>query len=99
MEFATPQTVVNPTNLAIAQQGTYAPDANWRWMGSAAMDQAGDLVVGYSVSNSTSLYPSIAYAGRLPGDALGTLQAETTVLTGGARSPGRPSIAGVITVP
>ncbi|MGO9274505.1 MAG: DUF4038 domain-containing protein [Terriglobia bacterium] len=76
---------------AVYQQGTYAPDSNWRWMGSAAMDQAGDLVVGYSVSNSGPnsctpgpgcVYPSIAYAGRLPGDTLGTLEAETSVLTG-----------------
>jgi hypothetical protein len=66
----------------VYQQGTYAPDSNWRWMGSAAMDQAGDLVVGYSESNSTNLYPSIAYTGRLPGDTLGTLEAETLVFTG-----------------
>ena len=75
----------------VYQQGTYAPDSNWRWMGSAAMDQAGDLVVGYSVSNSGvpgcppgsgCVYPSIAYAGRLPGDTPGTLETETAVLTG-----------------
>jgi hypothetical protein len=31
----------------LAQQGTFAPDSTYRWMGSVAMDQAGDLVVGY----------------------------------------------------
>ena len=75
----------------VYQQGTYSPDSNWRWMGSAAMDQSGDLVVGYSVSNSGPggctpgpgcIYPSIAYAGRLPGDTPGTLEAETPALTG-----------------
>jgi len=75
----------------VYQQGTYAPDSNWRWMGSAAMDQSGDLVVGYSLSNSAPLgcppgpdcvYPSIAYAGRLPADTPGTLEAETSVLAG-----------------
>jgi hypothetical protein len=54
------------------QQGTYSPDANSRWMGSAAMNGQGDLAVGYSVSSS-SVYPSIRYAGRLAADPLGQL--------------------------
>jgi hypothetical protein len=67
--------------FAVAQQGTYAPDSNFRWMGSIAMDKVGDIAVGYSVS-STSLFPSIRYTGRVPGDALGTLEAETTLQAG-----------------
>ncbi len=35
------------------QQGTYQPDATWRWMGSAAMNNAGDLAIGFSASSST----------------------------------------------
>jgi len=50
-------------------------------MPSIAMDKAGDIALGYSVSSST-LYPSIAYTGHVPGDALGTMDAETTILTG-----------------
>jgi hypothetical protein len=65
----------------VAQQGTYAPDSNYRWMGSIAMDQAEDIALGYSVS-SNSLYPSIAVAGRLPTDPAGALEAETTVIIG-----------------
>ncbi|NOZ78758.1 MAG: hypothetical protein GXP48_06175 [Acidobacteria bacterium] len=67
----------------VYQAGTYAPDANDRWMGDAAMDTSGDIAVGYSVSSST-VYPSIAWAGRLVGDPLGDLsQGEATVVAGG----------------
>jgi hypothetical protein len=65
----------------VYQSGTYAPDSNFRWMGSIAMDKVGNIALGYSVSSST-LHPSIRYTGRAPGDALGTLQAENTILTG-----------------
>jgi VCBS repeat-containing protein len=51
----------------IAQEGTYAPDADHRWMGSAAMNGTGDIALGYSVSSSLT-NPSIRYAGRLDGD-------------------------------
>ena len=66
----------------VYQQGTYQPDSNYRWMGSLAVDGFGNMAVGYSLS-STSIYPSIAYAGRLVTDTLGTLpQAETTLMAG-----------------
>ena len=86
MEFATPQTVVGPTALAIAQQGTFAPDANWRWMGSVARDQNNDILLGYSES-STSVYPSIFIAGRTPTDTLGTLESEVSVVAGAGSQP------------
>jgi fibronectin type 3 domain-containing protein len=66
----------------VYQQGTFAPDATYRWMGSMAMDQIGDIAVGYSASSSV-IKPGIRYTGRGPGDTLGTLQVETTVLSGG----------------
>jgi hypothetical protein len=65
----------------VYQQGTFAPDSTYRWMGSAAMDRAGDISVGYSASSS-AIKPGIRYTGRVPTDPLGTLQAETTVLAG-----------------
>ena len=40
------------TTPSLFQSGTFAPDANFRWMGSAAMDQAGNMAIGYSVSSS-----------------------------------------------
>jgi uncharacterized repeat protein (TIGR01451 family) len=70
-------------NWQLYQQGTYAPDTDSRWMGSIAMDQAGDIAVGYSIS-STTTFPSIRAAGRLPGDPLGLLpQGEVSIAVGG----------------
>ena len=73
---------VSSGNLSLFQQGTYAPDSNFRWMGSIAMDQAGNMGLGYSVSSST-LAPSIRYTGRLASDPLGTMpQGEGTIIAG-----------------
>ena len=68
------------TPFGMQQQGTFAPDANHRWMGSAAIDKQGNLMVGYSVSSS-SLFPSIRYAGRAVGDPPGL--SEATLQAGG----------------
>ncbi len=66
----------------IYQQGTFAPDSNHRWMGSAACDADGNIAIGYSISSS-SLYPGIRYAGRLASDPLGELsQGEATLQDG-----------------
>ena len=68
--------------LTVYQQGTYAPDSTYRWMGSIAMDKSGDMALGYSTSSS-SLHPGIAYTGRLISDALGSMpQGESTLFTG-----------------
>jgi hypothetical protein len=79
----------NPNgNPTIFQQGTYAPDSAYRWMGSIAMDHAGNIGLGYSVSSSTT-HPGIRYTGRLAGDALGTMtQGEGTVISGGGSQTG-----------
>ena len=72
----------------VYQQGDYAPDAKYRWMGSLALDAAGNIALGYSESSST-MYPTIAYAGRLASDPLGTLpQTEKlmTSLAGGSQT-------------
>jgi hypothetical protein len=71
----------------VYQQGTYSPDGTSRWMGSIAQDKNGDLALGYSASSS-SVYPSIRYTGRVPTDALGTMQAENTLFTGTAAQTG-----------
>ncbi len=66
----------------IYQQGTYAPDAHHRWMGSIAMDRQGNMALGYSVSSS-SVYPSVRYTGRLASDPLGTMpQGEASLVVG-----------------
>lgn len=76
----------------INQQGTYAPDSSHRWMGSIAMDSAGNIALGYSVSSATS-FPSIRYTGRLAGDPAGTLpQGETTLIAGGGGQTQDPQL-------
>lgn len=67
------------SSFVLYQQGTYAPNANYRWMGSIAMDKNGDIAMGYSVSGD-SMSPSIAYTGRLVSDSLGRMEAETDAL-------------------
>ena len=68
--------------LALAQQGTWAPDANFRWMGAAAMDKAGNIGLGYSVS-STTVKPGVHFTGRVAGDPAGTMtQGENIVFDG-----------------
>src|SRR5882724_3716550 len=76
------QKTVPGGNWSVQDQGTFSPDTTERWMGSTAVDNAGNLAVGYSTS-STSVFPSIAYAGRLLTDPPGTLaQGEATMFAG-----------------
>ncbi len=70
------------------QQGTYAPDSSYRWMGSIAEDQSGDMAMGFSVS-SGSLHPEIHYTGRLVGDPLNTMpQGEASIIDGAGSQTG-----------
>jgi hypothetical protein len=67
----------------VFQQSTYAPDTgNWRWMGSAAMDEQGNLAIGYSISSSSSQRPTLRFAARAIGDPLNTLSSEQNLFTG-----------------
>ena len=69
---------------SIQQQGTYAPnDGIHRWMGSIAQDKNGDMGLGYSVVNGTTVYPGIRYTGRLAGDPAGQMTlGEGTIMDG-----------------
>lgn len=69
-------------SVNLFQSGTFAPDSNFRWMGSIAMDKAGNMGLGYSVSSS-SMFPAISYTGRESGDPLGTMQSENLLVAGG----------------
>ena len=70
---------------AVFQQGTYQPDENYRWMGSIAADQEGNIAIGYSVSSS-DMYPAIRYAGRLAGETPNLLTQNEAVLIQGSGS-------------
>ncbi len=65
----------------VYQQGTYAPDTSYRWMGSIAMDQVGNIAMAYSVSDSMSK-PSIQFTGRQNTDPLGTMESEALIFAG-----------------
>src|SRR5215472_9002703 len=74
--------ITNPNGTpSVAQQGTFAPDSAYRWMGSIEMDKAGDIAVGYSASSS-SLHPAVRFSGRVPSDPAGTLEGENSIIEG-----------------
>ncbi len=65
-------------------EGTYSPDDQSRWMGSAALDWQGNLAIGYSAS-SIETFPSIRYAGRKGSRPAGGLNlSESTLFPGSA---------------
>jgi hypothetical protein len=64
--------------FAAHQSGTLQSKTDNLWMGSIAMDKAGDIALGFSRDNTTTLKPSIVYTGRVPTDPLGMM--ETPVL-------------------
>ncbi len=69
---------------SLFQQGTFAPgDGVHRWMGSAAMDHKGNMALGYSVVNGTSVFPSVRYTGRKKNDPLGQMTLGESTLIGG----------------
>jgi hypothetical protein len=80
--------VRNPNGTpTVYQQGTFAPDSSTRWMGSLAMDQSGDMALGYSLA-STSIYPSIYFTGRVATDTLGTMEGEQLIMAGSGSQTG-----------
>jgi hypothetical protein len=78
------------TTPTVFQSGTFAPDSQYRWMGSMAMDQVQNIAVGFSRSGSgASQYPSLVYAGRTSSDPAGTLETEVVLKAGaGSQSSG-----------
>ena len=72
----------------VYQSGTYSPDATYRWMGSIAQDQSGDLAMGFSTSSS-SVHPGISYTGRLSSDPLNSMsQGEASIIVGAGSQTG-----------
>lgn len=73
---------------AIFQQGTLSDAQRNLWMGSIAMNQRGDIAVGYNTSSHLE-YPAIRLDGRLLTDAPGSMpQSEFTAVAGaGSQQP------------
>lgn len=69
-------------NVSLYQQGTYAPDAFYRWMASPAIDRLGNIGIGYSFGGTPN-FAGQRFAGRLAKDPLGQLTLKETVLVEG----------------
>ena len=72
-------------DVNLFQQGTYAPDNDYRWMGSAAMDKYGNIGIGYSYGGIDK-YPGQRFAARLTTDPPGKLGLKEAVLVEGEAS-------------
>jgi hypothetical protein len=72
-------------NPVLYQQGTYAPDGFFRWMGSIAMDGRGNIGVGYSFGGTPN-FAGQRFAARMASDPKGTLSLRETVLVEGQAS-------------
>ncbi len=86
-EFTAPIKKVTVSGMSLFQAGTYAPDSNYRWMGSVARDKVGNIALGYSISSAT-MYASIAVSGRAPSDPLGQLGGEIMLTSGSGAQEG-----------
>jgi hypothetical protein len=71
--------------VSLHQQGTFAPDSNYRWLPSAAMDKQGNLIVAYSWG-ATGAFAGQRATARLANDGLGRLSSREIVLADGAAS-------------
>ena len=69
------------SNPFVYQQGTlFDPNIDF-WLGSIAMDHAGNMALGFSAS-STSLFPSIYVGGRASTDPPGTMSGPLIITNG-----------------
>jgi len=68
--------------VKLVQQGTYAPDASFRWMASPAIDKLGNIGIGYSFGSS-SQFAGQRFAGRSASDPPGALTTREAVLVNG----------------
>lgn len=69
-------------NPFLYQQGTYAPDRFYRWMGSIGIDRQGNIGIGYSFGGAPN-FAGQRFAARLEHDAPGQLTFHETVLAEG----------------
>jgi hypothetical protein len=84
----------NAAMPTVFQQGSYAPDTTlWRWLGSIAMDKAGNIGLGFTTS-SDATHPSIHFTGRFFTDPPGVMGRGESVLASGTASQLQPDLGG-----
>jgi hypothetical protein len=77
---------LNPEHRPVLfQQGTYAPEGAYRWLGSLAMDHKGDIAMGYSFGDAAH-YPGQRVTARTPADTLGQFSFRESPLADGQAS-------------
>jgi len=69
-------------DVQLYQQGTYAPDGFFRWLGSPAIDAAGNIGIGYSFGGAPN-FAGQRFAGRLSSDPKGVMTLREAVLASG----------------
>lgn len=69
-------------DVKLYQQGTYAPEGDYRWMASPDIDGKGNIGIGYSFGGPDH-FPGQRFAGRLAGDPLGKLTLREIILVKG----------------
>jgi hypothetical protein len=72
-------------DVKLYQQGTFCPEGNFRWMASPAMDDRGNIGIGYSFGGTPN-FPGQRFAARFSGDPLGVLTLHEAVLAEGEAS-------------
>ena len=78
---------VGSGNWTLYQQGQSSFDGTHRWLSMAAMDGAGNIALGYNVSNDgtpTPVYPGLRYTGRRASDPLNAMPLGEHVLMDGS---------------
>jgi N-acetylneuraminic acid mutarotase len=79
-----------PATPVQQQDWTNGNDGLWRWLASVAVDQNGNMAMGYSIS-STTIYPGIRYAGRLASDPPSNLSQGEAIMVNGGGAQTHPS--------
>jgi hypothetical protein len=78
--------LIDPTRrVTLAQQGTFAPDAHFRWLPSPAIDGRGNIGIGYSFGGADA-FAGQRFAARLRDDPPGQLTLKEAVLVDGEAS-------------
>jgi hypothetical protein len=67
---------------SVFQQGTVAANNVYLWVPSIAQDKQGNIAVGFSAGNGVGVRPTLAVAGRLPGDPPGTMRTPHALVIG-----------------